>query len=252
MTKKILIITDNLPDQINGVVTTYKNISVILILAILLLGCGGAKDTLHYTLINTNARDIPKDTLDYTLINTNTRGILVNSNGTEVSSYTRTLVAPSIGSVLWEPTLEFFTWNNTWIYLDYFQNIHTKEKYIQRVTEQTYCKNNQCVTDPNPSLQWYAPRYITDNFILDARGTITGPSGIVVNFRHSQTWTTNLICNTPYYSSIDCIRQTEQWWDDNGSAYQQRIDRDTYYGKALGIGLIIRDRMPSPYTLYLK
>jgi hypothetical protein len=26
MTKKILIITDNLPDQINGVVTTYKNI----------------------------------------------------------------------------------------------------------------------------------------------------------------------------------------------------------------------------------
>ena len=28
MTKKILIITDNLPDQINGVVTTYKNIEI--------------------------------------------------------------------------------------------------------------------------------------------------------------------------------------------------------------------------------
>ena len=26
MTKKILIVTDNLPDQINGVVTTYKNL----------------------------------------------------------------------------------------------------------------------------------------------------------------------------------------------------------------------------------
>jgi hypothetical protein len=28
MTKTILIITDNLPDQINGVVTTYKNIEI--------------------------------------------------------------------------------------------------------------------------------------------------------------------------------------------------------------------------------
>ena len=32
MTKKILIITDNLPDQINGVVTTYKNIESCAIL----------------------------------------------------------------------------------------------------------------------------------------------------------------------------------------------------------------------------
>ena len=32
MTKKILIITDNLPDQINGVVTTYKNIEACAIL----------------------------------------------------------------------------------------------------------------------------------------------------------------------------------------------------------------------------
>jgi len=32
MTKKILIITDNLPDQINGVVTTYKNIEAMAIL----------------------------------------------------------------------------------------------------------------------------------------------------------------------------------------------------------------------------
>ena len=32
MTKKILIITDNLPDQINGVVTTYKNIETCAIL----------------------------------------------------------------------------------------------------------------------------------------------------------------------------------------------------------------------------
>jgi len=28
MTKKILIVTDNLKDQINGVVTTYKNIEI--------------------------------------------------------------------------------------------------------------------------------------------------------------------------------------------------------------------------------
>ena len=32
MTKKILIITDNLPDQINGVVTTYKNIEAMALL----------------------------------------------------------------------------------------------------------------------------------------------------------------------------------------------------------------------------
>ena len=32
MTKTILIITDNLPDQINGVVTTYKNIEACAIL----------------------------------------------------------------------------------------------------------------------------------------------------------------------------------------------------------------------------
>ena len=32
MTKKILIITDNLPDQINGVVTTYKNIEACALL----------------------------------------------------------------------------------------------------------------------------------------------------------------------------------------------------------------------------
>ena len=32
MTKKILIITDNLPDQINGVVTTYKNIETCAVL----------------------------------------------------------------------------------------------------------------------------------------------------------------------------------------------------------------------------
>ena len=32
MTKKILIVTDNLPDQINGVVTTYKNIETCAIL----------------------------------------------------------------------------------------------------------------------------------------------------------------------------------------------------------------------------
>ena len=32
MTKKILIITDNLPDQINGVVTTYKNIEACAVL----------------------------------------------------------------------------------------------------------------------------------------------------------------------------------------------------------------------------
>jgi glycosyltransferase involved in cell wall biosynthesis len=32
MTKKILIVTDNLPDQINGVVTTYKNIEACAIL----------------------------------------------------------------------------------------------------------------------------------------------------------------------------------------------------------------------------
>jgi glycosyltransferase involved in cell wall biosynthesis len=32
MTKKILIITDNLPDQINGVVTTYKNIESMAVL----------------------------------------------------------------------------------------------------------------------------------------------------------------------------------------------------------------------------
>jgi glycosyltransferase involved in cell wall biosynthesis len=31
MTKKILIVTDNLPDQINGVVTTYKNIEACAI-----------------------------------------------------------------------------------------------------------------------------------------------------------------------------------------------------------------------------
>ena len=30
--KKILIITDNLPDQINGVVTTYKNIEACALL----------------------------------------------------------------------------------------------------------------------------------------------------------------------------------------------------------------------------
>jgi glycosyltransferase involved in cell wall biosynthesis len=32
MTKKILIVTDNLPDQINGVVTTYKNIEAMALL----------------------------------------------------------------------------------------------------------------------------------------------------------------------------------------------------------------------------
>jgi hypothetical protein len=32
MTKKILIITDNLPEQINGVVTTYKNIEACAVL----------------------------------------------------------------------------------------------------------------------------------------------------------------------------------------------------------------------------
>jgi glycosyltransferase involved in cell wall biosynthesis len=32
MTKKILIVTDNLPDQINGVVTTYKNIETMALL----------------------------------------------------------------------------------------------------------------------------------------------------------------------------------------------------------------------------
>ena len=31
MSKKILMVTDNLPDQINGVVTTYKNIEALAI-----------------------------------------------------------------------------------------------------------------------------------------------------------------------------------------------------------------------------
>ncbi|TXH77275.1 MAG: hypothetical protein E6Q88_02100 [Lysobacteraceae bacterium] len=155
----------------------------------------------------------------------------------------------------WPPTYhERFIVSGDWVLLDGWWGNGTY--YTLRVTNERYCdiSCNQCATIATSGPQHYVRRQIpTAAYCLKADGVITElSSGKRLRFGHTQVYWPPASCSNAYISGQRCIRQWESWWDDNGTSYQRKIDRDQYLAKGLGNGFIIQTYYPAPWRADMR
>jgi hypothetical protein len=209
------------------------------ILGILLTGCGGT-GTMNYSF------------LDHAILDKNKQGQLVDVLGQPFTVWQRTVTGPRSSTIDWVNSRELFYWDDSWVYLDRFINNLDQQEYQQWVTHQEFCQQGVCSVISQEGKQKYAPVNITGNYNLNTVGYIMTPQGQRINFRHDQEITVGVACSNPYYNNQKCIIQQEQWWDNNQSEFQLKIDRKTWYALGLGPGFIIESKFPDQWTAYLK
>lgn len=155
----------------------------------------------------------------------------------------------------WPPTYhERFIVSGDWILLDGWWGNGTY--YTLRVTDERLCDItcNQCTTIATSGPQHYVKRQIPAGaYCLKADGVITEQSsGKTLRFGHTQAYWPPATCSNAYYSGQRCIRQWESWWDDNGTPYQRKLDRDQYLAKGMGNGFIVQTYFPSSWRADMR
>ena len=154
----------------------------------------------------------------------------------------------------WPPnSAERFVRHGDWVELEGYSSGQGKPvDQVQRVTsEQIGDANCGGMTDipSDGGLQHYAKWNIpAEGYCLDASGTITGPTGTVVHFRHKQVWSPPAPCANPSFSGQTCISQHEQWWDDNQHPYGLQIDRTQDIARGKGMAFSIRSTVPQTWN----
>lgn len=147
------------------------------------------------------------------------------------------------------PTFEHFTHDNTWVYLEGYQDRTTGEFLPQVVTTERIgdinC-NNMTVL-PTDGRQKYTKWTVSPAaYCLDTTGYLDY-HGTRINFRHLQVWfpPSGPTCSNSYYTGKICIKQFEKYWDDNGAPYGLRIWRDQIEALNLGQAFIVHSYLPA-------
>lgn len=226
-----------------------------LLLATILSACGGEAGN---NTTNNNSNVKSNDTfLDYLPLNKNSIGNIVNEQSSPYTNWKTTSTGVNSGIIQWaNDSEEFFTWDGSWIYLEKYRDPRYNITYDQYATKQEFCQNNVCTNIfSNSGKQIYAPYQLLENYTLDTVGYIINKDdtlGKRVEFRHIQNVTVGVSCSNPYFTNQKCIIQNEKWWDNNGSSFLLKINRNTWYAKNLGPGFIIQDNIPTINNAYLK
>jgi hypothetical protein len=150
------------------------------------------------------------------------------------------------------PTFEHFTHDQNWVYLEGYGDRTTGEFLRQIVTSERFgdgsCQNMTELATPDGRqryVKWNIPNtaYCLDTTgFLDYRGTR-------INFRHLQVWSppSGPTCTTEYYRNKICIKQFEQYWDDNAAPYGLRIWRDQIEALGIGQAFIVHSYLPADH-----
>lgn len=220
----------------------------------MLAACGGNSTNNYITnIISGEAKGYTF--FEYSLFDKPSSGVLVDSNGVVKSRWERSIIDSTSSKVTWDgKESEVFYWDKNWIYLDkYIDSVG--RQYDQLVTNQVFCQYGTCTTISTSGKQKYAPVQTYGSYSLDTTGYIIAKDdtlGKKIEFRHFQKVTPDVLCANPYYTSRTCMIQNETWWDNNQTEFKQKIYRNTWYAKDLGIGFIIEDKSAVPFVLYLK
>lgn len=146
------------------------------------------------------------------------------------------------------PTLEHFTRDANWVYLEGYQDRATGEFLRQIVTAESIgdanCQNMTPL--PNSGRQHYTKWVVSHTaYCLDAAGYLLY-QGTVIDFRHRQVWfpPSGPTCNNSYFTGQICTKQYELYWDNNGNPGGPLIlrhHRDHILAKDLGAAFIVHN-----------
>lgn len=158
-------------------------------------------------------------------------------------------------------SVEHFVRAGSWVLLDGYGQRDRGPYYVQRVSRELIGDGSCQNMAPLPSaggrqhyVQWKIPPY---SYCLQAWGTITEAlSGkTVADFFHSQVWSPPSPCRNTYLGARTCIRQKESWWDNKdapGAPSAQRLERDVYLARGIGMGFLIDQTYPYPWHAELR
>ena len=155
----------------------------------------------------------------------------------------------------WPPEYrERFIIEGDWVMLDGWWDNGTY--YLLRVTQEKLCDISceNCEVIATIGRQHYTKRVIPEvPYCLRAVGTITEEfSGNQIIFGHTQAYWPAAPCQNRYYRNEVCIRQWESWWDDNGTPYQRKVDRDQYLARGIGPGFALYQYFPIVWQADLR
>ena len=143
----------------------------------------------------------------------------------------------------WPPaSSERFLRSGDWVLLDGYTNGSTDN--FQRVTSEqlgdSACRNLRALPSDGGRQHYVRWRIPATGYCLRAQGTINAPHyPRPVRFQHNQVWYPPSPCSVPAYPNQVCIRQHEEWYDDNGHAYSKVLERDQYLARGLGMAFRI-------------
>lgn len=129
--------------------------------------------------------------------------------------------------------------------------------YTHRVTTE-WTANADCATNKQKLpvgggqhyVKWAIP---TAGYCLFAQGTITeSGTGTVWHFQHQQVWSPAGLCGNAYQKPRQCLRQSEQWWDDIYHPYGLQLSRSSYLGKGAGMAWKVDQSQPGVWSTGLK
>lgn len=133
----------------------------------------------------------------------------------------------------------------------------TATRYYKQTVTSQYLGDQACnfPIALAPGQQVYALWNVTSaSYCLDATGTIQrfdngAPIGPAFNFRHRQFWSYSASCSSPYVPNVvPCLKQREQWSDDNHRPMALYLDRTISIGKGRGMAFKIEQTVPSAWT----
>lgn len=155
----------------------------------------------------------------------------------------------------WPPaTFEHFTSDDQWVYLLGYSDRTTGE-YLPQVVDSERIGDVNCAhmtalaTDGR---QKYVKRTIPGSaYCLDTTGHLDY-HGQRIDFRHLQVWfpPSGPTCTTEYYSNQVCLKQFEQYWDNNGapgSPLGMRVWRDQIEALGHGQAFIVHSYLPADH-----
>jgi hypothetical protein len=197
---------------------------------------------------------------DYSMMNTR-RAAQIWAEGVAISQYAWAPQLSGESHIYWGDPFQWppqyherFIDDGEWIMLDGWWGNGTY--YKVRITEEKICDSTctNCIIIASSGPQHYTKRNVSSStYCLKAEGSVTEQSsGNMFHFGHTQVYWAPTICSNAYISNQRCIRQWESWWDDNGTTYQRKVDRDGYLAKGIGPGFKIYQYFPTPWQADLR
>jgi len=149
---------------------------------------------------------------------------------------------------------ERFILDGEWVMLDGWWDNGTYYRIETDFAEMCDINGENVSPLPIGGLEHYTLREIPEEpYILRTSGTVTEEfSGNQIYFGHTQAYWPPAEHSNPHLPDAMCIRQWESWWDNNGTIYERKIDREQYLARGVGPGFYVCQYFPDPWEAFLR